>query len=100
MYQDLTRDELLERCLGGRTQNPNESLHCKIWYGLSETKFYGLKNVQYSAAHTILQHNMVTKVAVSSQNLVLGNQQAVLFTFCRGKTKAERRKLQFKQDLD
>lgn len=31
IYQELTEDNLLSRCLLGKTQNPNESLHSKIW---------------------------------------------------------------------
>ena len=36
---DLTRTDLLRRCLKGMTQNPNESFHSKIWSKLSKTKF-------------------------------------------------------------
>lgn len=31
IYEDLSKDELLERCLGGFTQNTNESLNQLIW---------------------------------------------------------------------
>lgn len=31
IYQDLSSDELLERCLGAHTQNSNESLNSCIW---------------------------------------------------------------------
>lgn len=31
IYEDLSRDELLERCLGSFTQNANESLNQLIW---------------------------------------------------------------------
>lgn len=31
IYEDLSKDELLERCLGGFTQNANESLNQLIW---------------------------------------------------------------------
>lgn len=31
VYEDLTRDELLERCLGGFTQNTNESFNSTVW---------------------------------------------------------------------
>ena len=30
IYLDLTRTDLLRRCLKGKTQNPNESIHSKI----------------------------------------------------------------------
>jgi len=31
IYEDLTREELLSRCLGGFTQNANESLNSVVW---------------------------------------------------------------------
>jgi len=31
IYEDLTRDDLLSRCLGGFTQNANESLNAVVW---------------------------------------------------------------------
>ena len=31
IYEDLTREELLSRCLGGFTQNANESLNAVVW---------------------------------------------------------------------
>jgi len=31
IYEDLSRDDLLQRCLGGHTQNSNESLNALIW---------------------------------------------------------------------
>lgn len=31
IYKDLSKDDLLERCLGGHTQNANESFNSTIW---------------------------------------------------------------------
>ncbi|XP_077271107.1 uncharacterized protein LOC143902250 [Temnothorax americanus] len=31
IYEDLSRDELLSRCIGGFTQNSNESFNATIW---------------------------------------------------------------------
>jgi len=31
IYEDLSRDDLLERCLGGHTQNANESFNAIVW---------------------------------------------------------------------
>ena len=30
IYEDLSRDDLLERCLGGHTQNANESFNSTV----------------------------------------------------------------------
>ncbi|KAK8384226.1 hypothetical protein O3P69_009164 [Scylla paramamosain] len=39
VYRDLTAPHLLQRCLRGRTQNPNESLHSKVWQKCPKVKF-------------------------------------------------------------
>lgn len=31
IYEDLSKDDLLERCLGGHTQNTNESFNATVW---------------------------------------------------------------------
>ena len=31
VYVDLTKPEILQKCLHGRTQNPNESFNSTIW---------------------------------------------------------------------
>lgn len=58
IYDDLSNDDLLRKCLSGRTQNPNESIHGKIWSKLQKTKHYGLRTVQYIAAMTVSEHNL------------------------------------------
>jgi hypothetical protein len=58
VYADLTKDELLEKCLAGRTQNPNESLHQKVWAKLPKHKQFGLARVESLVALTVSEHNM------------------------------------------
>jgi len=31
IYEELSREELLHRCLGGFTQNANESFNAMVW---------------------------------------------------------------------
>ncbi|KAF2362403.1 Dynein heavy chain ATP-binding dynein motor region D5 [Trinorchestia longiramus] len=50
VYVDLTRSELLLRCLKKWTQNPNESLHSKLWLRCS--KAYCNKNLYLTKAVT------------------------------------------------
>ncbi|XP_046588571.1 uncharacterized protein LOC124293108 [Neodiprion lecontei] len=49
IYQDLTRDDLLKRCLGGHTQNANESFNSTIWRLAPKHLHSGLKIVEISA---------------------------------------------------
>lgn len=58
VYKDLTSSTLLEKCLMGRTQNPNETFHSKVWRKISKSKFYDLFTVVYAVAQTIVEHNI------------------------------------------
>ena len=58
VYEDLTRDELLLKCVSGRTQNPNESLHAKLWANSPKHKFFGKKRIDALAALIVSEHNM------------------------------------------
>lgn len=42
IYEDLSKSELLERCLGGFTQNSNESFNNSVWRFVPKTSFSGL----------------------------------------------------------
>lgn len=55
--RDLTRPELLEKCLKGRTQNRNKSLHGKVWRKASKDKVCGLHRTVFVSQVTILEHN-------------------------------------------
>ncbi|XP_036148684.1 uncharacterized protein LOC118647819 [Monomorium pharaonis] len=46
IYEELSRDDLLERCVGGYTQNNNESLNGLIWSFAPKKLFSGLKTVE------------------------------------------------------
>ena len=67
IYLDLTRTDLLRRCLKGKTQNPNESFHSKM-NKLSKTKFVSLPTARYSIAEAVFQHNNgYERSAIASQ---------------------------------
>ena len=40
VYERLSHDDLITRCLRGQTQNPNESLHSKVWAKCPKTGFH------------------------------------------------------------
>ena len=66
VYKDLCTNDLLARCLGGKTQNPNESFHSKVWNRLPKTKQYSLPTVKNITARTITEHNL----AVQNPNIM------------------------------
>ncbi|KAK4305330.1 hypothetical protein Pmani_022772 [Petrolisthes manimaculis] len=56
VYTDLTNEDLLKRCLKGRTQNANESLHSKLWMKVAKHKFAGISRVNFISQVVILEH--------------------------------------------
>jgi hypothetical protein len=57
VIHQLSSDYLLRKCLPGGTQNPNESIHSKLWAKLPKSKHAGLHTVQYMASQTVMEHN-------------------------------------------
>ncbi|KAK8381085.1 hypothetical protein O3P69_008170 [Scylla paramamosain] len=57
VYKDLADPDLLQKCLKGRTQNPNEMLHSKVWRKVSKDKFCGLFRARFACQTTVLEHN-------------------------------------------
>ena len=57
IFRELAKDELLEKCLHGKTQNANESLNSLIWQRCPKTYFAGRKSVEIAAASTIVHFN-------------------------------------------
>lgn len=58
VYRDLTATDLLGRCLRGYTQNPNESLHSKVWQKCPKIKFAGYFKVNFITQVATLEHNV------------------------------------------
>lgn len=46
IYEDLTQEKLLERCLHGKTQNQNESFNNCIWRRIPKTDFVSLPTLK------------------------------------------------------
>nr|XP_053641077.1 uncharacterized protein LOC128694796 [Cherax quadricarinatus] len=57
IYQDLTIDKMMQRCLKGRTQNPNESLHQRIWSYCSKALFRTKWQADFSVSHAVAEYN-------------------------------------------
>lgn len=46
IYNQLSGDDLLERCLGAHTQNNNESFHSTVWRLCPKSRFCGRRSVE------------------------------------------------------
>lgn len=57
IYESLTDVKLLERCLGGYTQNRNECLNSKIWKFAPKKTYSGIESVKIATAIAIMTFN-------------------------------------------
>lgn len=65
IFKDLSMPSLLKRCLGGHTQNANESLNALIWKFCPKTSGSGKKIVQISVNEAVICFNEGQKGRVS-----------------------------------
>ena len=79
IYDRLTADALLERCLLGMTQNANESIHAKIWAFCPKHIFVGRGRIEIAASLGIAEFNagsiglrhFLFKIGCSINNITL-----------------------------
>ena len=57
LFERLTSDDLLKRCLKGYTQNQNEALNGTIWNRCPKTRFCGQRRVQITVCEAITRFN-------------------------------------------
>lgn len=57
IYEDLTQEKLLERCLHGKTQNPNESFNNCIWKRVPKTDFVSLNTLHLGVLDAVICFN-------------------------------------------
>ena len=58
VYERLSNPELLNRCLLGRTQNPNECLHSLIWSRCPKHLWSGYKRIYIATTLAVGEFNM------------------------------------------
>lgn len=57
VFQDLCNTKLLKRCVGGFTQNANESFHSKSWKICPKTGFFGKRIIQIGTNDAVITFN-------------------------------------------
>lgn len=57
VFVDLTKDELLKRCVDGMTQNPNESINNLIWKTAPKNAFCQRTKVEVATYEAVLTFN-------------------------------------------
>ena len=72
IYVRLGDENLLRRCLRGKTQNPNESVHSVLWRKCLKTDFVGKLRVEAGAAMTVSEFNQGSEKTVKETTAALG----------------------------
>jgi len=77
IYEDLSKEHLLSRCLGGHTQNANESFNATVWRLTPKHLHSGLKIVEIAAyiAAAIFNEGYTAVLQIMVElELVIGSQ--------------------------
>jgi len=80
IYEDLSKEDLLERCLGGHTQNANESFNSTVWRLAPKHMHSGLKIIEiaaYLAAGTFNEGNASILRVMNILGLIIGKQTKI-----------------------
>ena len=80
VYNRLSDDKLLECCLPGYTQNPNESINSLVWIRCPKHKWFGRKRVEMAAISATLHFCSGAKAKHRVMELcgIAGGEQTVL----------------------
>jgi len=83
IYEALSRDDLLQRCLGGHTQNANESFNATVWRLAPKHLNSGLKIVEilaYIAAGVFNEgYSSILKI-MNALDIIVGTYSKVVLT--------------------
>ncbi|KAK7111401.1 hypothetical protein V1264_011038 [Littorina saxatilis] len=83
VFTDLSASALLTRCLGGYTQNPNESLNSQIWKYCPKKKAHGIDTVEAAVAIAVGVFNDGSRTfgdILSQLNLTVGKFARACFS--------------------
>ena len=66
IFRDLSETRLLEKCLSGKSQNPNESLNNVIWARISKRTFVSIETLKFGTFEAVSTYNegYVTKIKI------------------------------------
>lgn len=70
IYKDLCKEEMLAKCLHGKTQNPNESFNGTIWNRVPKANHVGLSTLCFGVYDAIAHFNYGEKAALDTMKLL------------------------------
>ena len=112
IFKNLTKNELLNRCLKGLTQNKNEAINFILWSKCPKTKFCGKTKVALAVTDTISYFNTGAASQITLLNSISIESSSNMFSAMRKqdqsriaiaakkvseKARMQRRKLQAKR---
>ena len=68
IYKRLSEDQLLSRCVSGKTQNANECLHSLIWARCAKDHFASRKRVQFAVTTAAREFNFGAAASQDTAN--------------------------------
>ena len=64
MYNELSSDDMLSKCLHGKTQNQNESFNSTIWERIPKSTYVSLKHLKLGVHDAVSNFNIGRKASV------------------------------------
>ena len=64
VFEELSTDKLLGKCLHGLTQNQNESFNATIWERLPKTRFVSRTQLEFGVYDAVANFNIGRKASV------------------------------------
>ena len=64
IYQDLTSDTLLKKCLHGKTQNQNESFNGMVWERVPKTRYVTFEQLEFGFYDAVANFNYGRKATL------------------------------------
>ena len=64
IFEDLSKDSELAKCLHGKTQNANESFNGKIWDRIPKSAYVSLDNLKFGVYDAVANFNIGMKATV------------------------------------
>lgn len=58
VYEKLSEDSLLNKCLHGKTQNQNEAISGMVWKGIPKEVFFGMEMLEFGLFDAISHFNI------------------------------------------
>ena len=64
VFEELTKEDELQKCLHGKTQNANESYNGKIWDRIPKTKYVSLTVLKFGVYDAVANFNIGMKSSI------------------------------------